>query len=134
MENNDTMRSWATGAHRDSGGKFDFVEYMSTLAMGRYAEHMRKMAVKYGAGNWLKGIPADEFEKSLRRHLWQYDVMKQTGIVIEPGVDHLSSAMFNLMGLMHELEIEKLKTSDTLNGYPIDKTNFKRNEKPTNHK
>jgi hypothetical protein len=124
----DKVRKFDTGAVRDSGGKFDFVEYMSTLAMARYAEHMKKNAIKYGAGNWLKGIPYSEFMKSLRRHLWIIDVQEQTGVQIEPETDHFGAAMFNLMGAIHEQEILKLKDSDEYFGYPIDKTNMKRND------
>lgn len=120
------MREFATGAHRDSGGKFEFIEYMSSLAMARYAEHMRKMAVKYGAGNWLKGIPYEEYMNSLRRHLWIVDVQAQTGVQLEPESDHLAAAMFNLMGALHEQEVKRLKVSDDYFGYPMDKTNFKR--------
>jgi len=115
------IRNFDTGAVRGSSGKLDFVEYMSTLALGAYGEHMRKSAEKYGAGNWLKGIPADEYMKSLRRHLWIIDIKEQTGIQLEPETDHLASCMFNIMGAMHERELLKLQEQDTAYGYPVDR-------------
>lgn len=120
------IRNFDTGAVRGSGGKFDFAEYMSSLAMGAYAEHMRKAAIKYGAGNWLKGIPQEEYLKSLRRHLWIVDIYQQTGIQLEPETDHLSACLFNVMGALHERELENLRKSETAYGYPMDRQDIKR--------
>ena len=65
---------------------------------------MKAQEVKYGRGNWKKGIPIEEYEKSLMRHLQKYLVNKYDGSNDEPDVDHLSAAMFNLQGLIHEIE------------------------------
>lgn len=113
-------RIFTTGAIRDDDdNKFDFGEYFSPLAYARFAEHMRKSAKKYGAGNWRKGIPEEEALKSKRRHAWQTD-MAEYGIVLEPEIDHLASEMFNIMIKMHEEEmarIKNLKPGDKLYGY-----------------
>jgi hypothetical protein len=97
-------RSFTSGAIRDiDQGKPNFPECFSYLAFWRYGEYMRKASSKYGENNWQKGIPAEEYEKSLMRHLVRYFANKQ-GASLEPDQDHLSAAMFNLMGLMHEDE------------------------------
>lgn len=128
MENKEEIRDFSTGARRGCGGKFDFAEYMSSLAMARYGEHMKKAATKYGSGNWLKGIPEQEFLKSLRRHLWIIDIKEQTGVQLEPETDHLSACLFNIMGAIHEQEIQKLKDVDSYYGYEIDNSKMIRHD------
>lgn len=119
------IRHFNTGARRGSGGKFDFLEYMSPLAFARFAEHMRKSAAKYGTGNWRKGIPVEEAKKSLRRHVWMID-MEDYGIELEPGTDHLASVIFNAMIAMHEEEIEKIKKAKEIYGYEIGRVDQKK--------
>ena len=102
------QRVFNTGAIRDQDtNKPDFVESVSWLTLGRYAMYMKGMEAKYGRGNWKKGIPIEEYEKSLMRHLHKYLANKYDGASLELEIDHLAAAMFNLMGLMHEEE--KLK-------------------------
>lgn len=107
------MRKFETGAVRDSeDGKENYIETTSYLAWKRFAVYMTKMAAKYGSGNWIKGIPIPDYEKSLMRHLQKYLSNKYYGTNIEPDVDHLAAARFNLDGIMHEQEVEKLKLRD----------------------
>jgi hypothetical protein len=115
------IRHFESGAVRGSGGKFDFPEYVSPHLLFRYAEHMKKSAEKYGPGNWKKGIPAQEYWKSLCRHFFMLFAEKTTGIVLEPESDHLSSLIFNIQGLMHEEAEELLKKGDQTKayGYPF---------------
>ena len=75
------IRKFESGAVRGSGGKFDFPEYISPHLIFRFAEHMRKNAVKYGAGNWKKKIPENEYFKSLCRHFFMLYMEKTEGIV-----------------------------------------------------
>lgn len=102
-------REFDTGALRESDeGKEDYVESVSWLTMRRFALYMKSNEMKYGRGNWKKGIPIEEYEKSLMRHLQKYLANKYDGANLEPDVDHLAAALFNLSGLIHEQEKQKL--------------------------
>lgn len=99
------VRSFTTGAIRDvDDDKEDYIESISWLTMKRYAHYMKKQEKKYGRGNWRKGIPIEEYEKSLIRHLQKYISKKYYEIDTEPDFDHLSAMLFNLQGLIHEEE------------------------------
>lgn len=102
------LRKFSKGAVRDSDdNKENYIESISWLALRRYAFYMKECEKKYGKGNWKKGIPVDSFEESLLRHIQKYLMKKYDGIDVEPDCDHLSAALFNLQGLIHEEE--KLK-------------------------
>ena len=112
------MREFATGAVRDDGNeKEDYIESISWLTLKRYCQYMTRMASKYGRGNWIKGIPVESYEQSLLRHIQKYIANKYHNAGDEPEIDHLSGAMFNLQGLMHEEEMAKLKKNE------LDKSN-----------
>jgi hypothetical protein len=105
------MRHFETGAVRDDGdGKEDYIESISWLTLRRYANYMTKASAKYGRGNWIKGIPIESYEQSLLRHLQKYISAKYYGVEVEPDVDHLCAALFNLQGLIHEIEKNELDT------------------------
>jgi hypothetical protein len=92
-----------TGAVRDSQeGKPDFVETTSFTALLRYAEYMTPKGQKYGRGNWRKGIPIENYEMSLMRHVNKYFRNKYEGGNDEPEEDHLSAMVFNIFGIMHK--------------------------------
>ncbi len=96
-------RKFSTGAVRDTDdGKENFVECLSMRALRRYALYMKTVEKKYPPGNWRKGIPILEYEKSLMRHLHKYFMNRYEGGTLEPEIDHLAAAFFNLQGLMHE--------------------------------
>jgi hypothetical protein len=102
-----TKREFETGSVRDSDlGKEDYPESISFLALKRYALYMEGKAKRYGKGNWRKGIPPEEYLKSMIRHLQKLVVEWQDGICEEED-DHLSAMMFNLQGMMHEIELIK---------------------------
>lgn len=104
-------REFESGAIRDDDkNKEDYIESISWVTLMRYAKYMKSNEKKYGRGNWIKGIPIEEYEKSLLRHIQKYISNKYYGTKIEPETDHLSAAMFNLQGLIHEEE--KLKNED----------------------
>ena len=104
------ITKWKTGAVRDNQeGKEDYIETISWLSFQRYAKYMTKMAEKYGSGNWIKGIPIESYERSMLRHIQKYLANKQYGAKLEPEIDHLSAAWFNLMGIMHEQEMHRIK-------------------------
>jgi len=102
-------RKFKTGAVRDTDeNKEDYIESISWLTLRRYALYMKSKEKKYGRGNWIKGIPIEEYEKSLVRHLQKYISNKYYGTKIEEEEDHLSAMLFNLQGLIHEEEKKKL--------------------------
>ncbi len=94
-----------TGAIRDSQeGKEDYIETISWTAQKRFAKYMTDKKMKYGAGNFKKGIPISSYEQSLVRHLQKYLENKYEGGSTEPNEDHLSAMRFNIDGIMHEEE------------------------------
>jgi hypothetical protein len=102
------IRKFSTGAVRDTDtDKPNFPECFSYLAFWRYGQFMKKASAKYGENNWQKGITKDSYKQSLMRHLVRY-LANEQGARLELDTDHLSAALFNLMGLMHEEEKEKL--------------------------
>lgn len=105
-----------TGAVRDNQeGKEDYIESISWIALQRYAKYMSKMASKYGRGNWRKGIPIESYEQSLLRHIQKYIANKYDDAGLEPEIDHLGAALFNLTGIMHEEWRASRKVTKTAN-------------------
>jgi hypothetical protein len=101
------ITQFKTGAIRDSQeGKLDFVETVSWTAFARYAKYMTSKKVKYGSGNFKKGIPISSYERSLLRHIHKYLVNKYEKGDLEKNEDHLSAIVFNTFGIMHEEENE----------------------------
>jgi len=97
------MRKFNTGAVRDNDEqKPNFVETISWTAFNRYATYMTGKATKYGAGNFKKGIPIESYEESLMRHIDKYFRNKYEAGYDEPNEDHLSAAVFNIFGILHE--------------------------------
>lgn len=110
VKDNDKRR-FNTGAQRDNDvGKPDLIESLSWLALHRHGLYMRSKEERYGRGNWKKGIPIEEYEKSVMRHLQKYLANKYDGGSFEPEEDHLCAALFNLIGMIHEEEKQKIAT------------------------
>lgn len=104
------ITKYKTGAIRDDRtGKPNYL-CVSFTARHRYVIYMTAMAEKYGEGNWRKGIPTNSYEESLLRHISQYFRNKYEGANDEPEKDHLSAAIFNLEGIMHNEETLKKKS------------------------
>jgi hypothetical protein len=104
------MREFETGAIRDDGDhKVDFVETVSFTAHERFARYMTSKKVKYGTGNFKKGIPIESYEQSLLRHIDKYFRNKYEEGEDEPDEDHLAAIRFNVDGIMHEEEVDKLR-------------------------
>lgn len=125
------IRRFESGAVRGSGGKFDFPEYLSPYLIFRFAEHMRKSAVKYGAGNFRRrspdgttGIPYAEYMNSLTRHFFMLFMEYTEGVKMEPETDHIASMLFNLQGLIIHQEEAKFKNKKEMYGYPFENQNL----------
>lgn len=104
------ITKFKTGAIRDTQeGKFDFIETLSFTALNRFIGYMTGKKVKYGPGNFKKGIPIKSYELSLMRHIDKYFRNKYENGKDEPNEDHLSAMIFNVFGIMHEEEQAKLK-------------------------
>lgn len=105
-------REYTTGAVRDTEeSKEDYIESISWLTMRRHAFYMKSFEKKYGRGNWKKGIPIADYERSLMRHLQKYLANKYDNAGLEPNIDHLAAALFNLSGIIHEEERQKGQAS-----------------------
>lgn len=97
------ITKFKTGAIRDNqDGKEDYIETISWSAMKRYAQYMTGKKSKYGAGNFKKGIPVENYEQSMLRHVQKYLENKYEDGQIERQEDHLSAIVFNVFGIMHE--------------------------------
>ncbi len=109
------MREFSTGATRDSDdGKFDYEGFLSPRVLECYAAYMHKHRKQADgnlrdADNWQKGMPTDQYMKSMWRHF--FDVWKiHRGIeVLDVRDGHkvtldeaLCALLFNVMGYMHE--------------------------------
>lgn len=120
------MRNFDTGATRDSDDyKPDFDGFLSEYAIEAYGQYMhqhRKQADgnTRSSDNWKKGIPIDQYIKSLLRHvfdLWRLhrgvDVRdRKTGEPLSI-MDACCGSYFNLQGYMHEtLKLKKAGTTD----------------------
>lgn len=124
-ENKEEIRRFDSGAVRGSGGKLDFPEYISAHMLYRFSLYMQKNALRYGAGNWRKGIPGGEYWRSLTRHFFMLFLEKSEGVTLEPDTDHLSAMIFNIQGLMHEEAKKGLEESGNLYGYPYEQDKSK---------
>ena len=86
---------YASGMQRDTTTdkpRYDLI--FDGPMMERYAEHLRKGAVKYNPRNWMKANSEEEMERfreSAARHFAQW----MAGNVDE---DHAAAVMFNLNG------------------------------------
>jgi hypothetical protein len=102
---------YGTGAHREAApgkGRYDLI---SPIAEDKLAKLLEKGAIKYtkydpetgevlepGERNWENGLPLHTFVDSCRRHLNKL----MQGESVE---DHAAAALWNMMGLVHTLEM-----------------------------
>lgn len=110
------VRTFETGATRDTDeGKYDYEGFLSPIVLQRYAQYMHKHRKQSdgtlrASDNWQKGIPREQYMKSLFRHvidLWRHhrrnidqpDFEQAWRASIE---DLLCAVMFNVMGYLHE--------------------------------
>ena len=111
------MREFDTGATRDDDdSKLDYEGFLSPVALRRYAQYMhqhRKQAdgKMRASDNWQKGIPIEEYMKSMLRHtfdLWLRHRMNNFGETDTiQSEDLLCAIIFNAFGMLHELTGEE---------------------------
>jgi len=106
------MREFDTGATRDiDTDKLDYDGFLSPTVLRAFAEYMHEHRVQSDGSlrdsdNWQKGIPQDEYMKSMFRHFmetWFYhrnpdEQDSEHGNI----VDSLCALLFNVMGYLHE--------------------------------
>ena len=107
-------RTFDTGASRNSDeGRLDYEAFLSPLVLKKYAEYLHKHryledgTIRDG-DNWQRGMPIGEYMKSKFRHfmdIWHWI----RGWPIDSDIeDALCGDMFNTMGMLHEIEKEKI--------------------------
>ena len=110
------VRTFASGATRHTDDKkHDYEGFLSPWAIRRYGEYMHAHRVQADgelrdSDNWQKGIPRDQYMKSLLRHsidvwsifrgLFTFDKKDDSKVGIE---DALCGVIFNASGLLHEI-------------------------------
>jgi len=110
------ITTFDSGAIRDSqDGKESYAETISWVSLKRYAEYMTAKKIKYGSGNFKKGIPISSYEESLMRHISKYFINKYENGDLEKSEDHLSAIVFNAFGIMFEEEKIKKNNIDAKN-------------------
>jgi hypothetical protein len=102
-------RKFKTGATRDTNeDKLDYEGFIDPIVLKKYAEYMhghRKQSdgKLRSSDNWQKGIPREEYIKSLLRHtmdLW----LEHRGYESREGKEKaLCGIMFNSMGYLREI-------------------------------
>ena len=108
------MRKFKTGATRDNDEqKLNYIGSLSPLVLRRFAQFMRDHNIKGSKlkrdeANWKKGMPKQSYMESKARHYvdtWlTYEGYENWDIE-----DLLCADLFNTMGHLHEILVEKLK-------------------------
>ncbi len=109
------IRTFKTGATRDSDKKkIDYEGFFSPIVLNRYALYMHRHRKQSNgklrpSDNWQRGIPKEEYMKSLCRHF--IDVwLDHRGYRSRDGIeDALCGVIFNAMGYLFEIENEYWK-------------------------
>lgn len=118
------IRTFPTGATRDSeAGKLDYEGFLSPFALEAYAEYMNYHRVQSdgtlrASDNWQRGIPIDQYMKSLFRHFMAAWKTHRGGLVFDERDHHLvglrealCGVLFNAFGLLHVIETASANTS-----------------------
>lgn len=109
------MQWFETGANRsDSKGKIDFEGFVSPLALEAYGNYMLKHQTQADgklreSDNWQKGIPEQNYMKSMWRHFFDVWKLYRGYKVVEKGTgreinmqEALTALFFNVQGMLHE--------------------------------
>lgn len=107
------IRSFKTGATRDSDeGKHDFEAYYSPIVINRFAEYMTKHRKQSDGNlrdgdNWQKGMPREQYMKSLLRHVHDMWLEHRGFEGREEMEETICAILFNTQGYLHELLKER---------------------------
>jgi len=103
-----SIRKFGSGATRDADeGKHDYEGFISPIVLFRFGEYMSKHRKQSDGSlrdsdNWQKGIPKDQYMKSLLRHIedmW----LEHRGFKGRDEVEEsICGVLFNIMGYLHE--------------------------------
>lgn len=111
----ETVRQFGTGATRDTdSGKYDYEGFLSPVVLQRFAKYMHQHRIQSDgklrdADNWQKGMPVDEYTKSLIRHVMDLWLIHDGYAAVRPEngerveyEDTLCAILFNVQGLLYE--------------------------------
>jgi len=108
-------RMFETGATRDSdNGKLDYEGFIAPAVWQSFAEYMHRCRLRNiplgqevrSSDNWQKGIPQDQYMKSLVRHVMEAWIQWREGTVT---IDVFNAILFNVQGMiLEELKIQRL--------------------------
>lgn len=90
----DNIVTFASGARRSADVAEERWDLMPTLGLWRVARTSAEGAMKYGEGNWLKGIPVRDYLNHAIRHIALWLAGDRTE-------DHLAHAAWNLLAACH---------------------------------
>lgn len=88
-------RAFETGAVRGTHGDDTRYDLISPIGLRRLARAYAEGAAKYGANNWLKGLPASNTLNHVIAHIEKWRAGESTG------EDDLAHATWGLFALMH---------------------------------
>ena len=107
------MREFETGATRDTDeGKLDYEGFLSPLVLRRFAEYMHVNRIQAdgkmrASDNWQKGIPIDQYMKSMFRHFVDVWGGHRYNTPLDEREVALCALMFNVQGMLYEILKEK---------------------------
>jgi hypothetical protein len=87
------VKEFSSGALREDKSNKPYVHNLKGYTRLRFGYHMNLGSRAHGDSNWELGLPTSSYLESLDRHLAQY-------LDGDRSIDHLSSLLFNLQGIM----------------------------------
>ena len=108
LQPKELLRTFPTGATRTTDlGKHDPEGYLSPLVIERYCEYMTTHRVQAdgslrASDNWQKGIPLEEYVKSLLRHTLDFWRAHRGWVPADLMEDAACAILFNISGWLHE--------------------------------
>jgi hypothetical protein len=103
------MRNFETGATRnDDNDKLDYEGFLNPLVLEAFGQYMHKHRLQAdgklrASDNWQKGIPQQEYLKSLIRHVMDVWIDSRKGSVDAVTVETLCAVLFNTQGMILEI-------------------------------
>jgi hypothetical protein len=103
------MRNFETGATRnDDSDKLDYEGFLSPFVLREFGEYMHKHRLQAdgklrASDNWQKGIPQEEYLKSMIRHVMDLWVDSRKGLSDQTTVETLCAVLFNTQGMILEI-------------------------------